>query len=385
MIATGSQDKTVKLWNSTDLSLKGTLKGHKRGIWDCQFSTHDRVLATCSGDKTVKLWSLGDYSCVRTFQGHSAGALRVRFLSGGLQLMSCDAEGLVRLWNIRSNECVFTIDAHDDRIWALDLEDGMLVTGGGDSQLKMFKDTTKELEEQTREEEELNILKEQKLANHLRYKEYEQALDIAIDMDKPRQVLKVLVAITENDLSKGVDALHTLQNHVKKWSMDRVTKILKYCREWNTRARNSHISMLTVKAIVTSFPIDELARVDGLATVLSGIAPYAERHFERIDKLHTNSFLIDFALSSMGDLKEESEEFAQWERSSKFVLPPKQFDGRVQIGGKDIVGFKETRKNQDSEEDSDYDLSDEESVLTVGESDSNESESEDSSDESDSD
>jgi U3 small nucleolar RNA-associated protein 13 len=98
LIATGSQDKTVKLWNSNDLGLVGTLQGHKRGIWDCQFSSHDRVLATSSGDKTVKLWSLSDYSCLRTFQGHATAALRVRFLSGGLQLISSDSEGLMRLW-----------------------------------------------------------------------------------------------------------------------------------------------------------------------------------------------------------------------------------------------------------------------------------------------
>lgn len=370
LIATGSQDKTVKLWNSTNLSLMGTLKGHKRGIWDCQFSLHDRVIATCSGDKTVKLWSLGDFSCVRTFQGHSAGALRVRFLSGGLQLMSCDAEGLIRLWNIRSNECAFTMDAHDDRIWALDLEDGLLVTGGADSRLKMFRDTTKELELQVREEEEQNILKEQKLANHLRFKEYGQALDIALDMDKPRQVLKVLVAMVENDLSNGKDALVTLKSHVTNWAMTRVSQILKYCREWNTRARNSHISMLTVKAIVTSFAADELALVDGLADILSGIAPYAERHFERIDKLHANSYLIDFALLTMGNLDGDNDEYLEWEKSSKLVLPPKVIDGRVQIGGKDIVGFREAEsEDEDSTSDSD--------VLTVGESDSEDS-SEDS-------
>jgi hypothetical protein len=35
------------------------------------------------------------------------------------------------------------------------------------------------------------IMMEQKLANHLRYKEYEQALEIALELEKPRQALKV--------------------------------------------------------------------------------------------------------------------------------------------------------------------------------------------------
>jgi hypothetical protein len=34
LIAMGLQDKTVELWQSTDLSLKATLKGYRRGIWD---------------------------------------------------------------------------------------------------------------------------------------------------------------------------------------------------------------------------------------------------------------------------------------------------------------------------------------------------------------
>ena len=86
LIATGSQDKQVKLWRSTDLALHGTLKGHKRGVWDCQFAPHDRLVATASGDRTLKLWSTTDCNCIRTFQGHMAGVLRVRFLGSGLQV-----------------------------------------------------------------------------------------------------------------------------------------------------------------------------------------------------------------------------------------------------------------------------------------------------------
>lgn len=65
MVATGSQDKTVKLWRAVDLAPVATLKGHRRGVWDCQFSPFDRVIATASGDHSIKLWSLSDFACVR--------------------------------------------------------------------------------------------------------------------------------------------------------------------------------------------------------------------------------------------------------------------------------------------------------------------------------
>jgi WD40 repeat protein len=63
VIASGSQDKTAKLWNAADLAPLGTLRGHKRGIWSLSFSPSDAVLATCSADKTIRLWSLRDNSC----------------------------------------------------------------------------------------------------------------------------------------------------------------------------------------------------------------------------------------------------------------------------------------------------------------------------------
>ena len=41
LIATSSQDKSIKLWEAASLSLKGTLSGHKKGVWDIQFSPTD--------------------------------------------------------------------------------------------------------------------------------------------------------------------------------------------------------------------------------------------------------------------------------------------------------------------------------------------------------
>lgn len=384
LVATGSQDRTVKLWNSSDLSLRGTIRGHKRGVWDCQFSPFDRVLATCSGDRTVKLWSLSDLSCVRTFQGHAASTLRVRFLSGGLQLMSSGADGLVKLWTIRTNECEATMDGHNDKVWALDLhQDGTtFVSGGADSRIIVWNDTTKELEDAKRDEEEKNILMEQRLSNHLRFKEYEKALEIALELDKPRQALKVLTAIIENDIQKGQNSMSTLKEHFQSWPMSRTTQVLRYCRDWNTRARNSHVAMLTVKAIVCSIPAQTLAAADGIPELMAGIMPYAERHFQRLDKLYTSSYLIDYTLMSMGNMDDSiAEDYSTWEanQDKKLVLPPTQVDGKIQVGGTVAVGA--IKKKQLQGEGSDND-DEKEEVITVGES---ESESESSSSDSDSD
>jgi U3 small nucleolar RNA-associated protein 13 len=65
MFATGSQDKSVKLWNCEDGQLLGELKGHRRGVWCVRFSPVEQLIASASGDKTIKLWSTSDYSCLK--------------------------------------------------------------------------------------------------------------------------------------------------------------------------------------------------------------------------------------------------------------------------------------------------------------------------------
>lgn len=125
-LASGSQDRTAKIFEIThasssssargELKLLGICKGHKRGVWCVRFGRTERVLATGSGDKTVKLWSLDDFSCVKTFEGHTNSVLRIDFLTAGMQMISTASDGLVKLWNVKEEECVATMDNHEDKV-----------------------------------------------------------------------------------------------------------------------------------------------------------------------------------------------------------------------------------------------------------------------------
>jgi U3 small nucleolar RNA-associated protein 13 len=127
----------------------------------------------------------------------------VRFLSTGLQLVSSGADGLIKLWTIRTNECETTMDGHSDKVWALDLAYGgnvstrkdLLVSGGADSRIVVWEDTTAQQEAEAHAQRAENVLLDQQMANHLRHKEFEKALEIALTMNKPLQTQKVLTAL----------------------------------------------------------------------------------------------------------------------------------------------------------------------------------------------
>eukprot|EP00462_Mataza_sp_D1_P021427 CAMPEP_0175148638 /NCGR_PEP_ID=MMETSP0087-20121206/16750_1 /TAXON_ID=136419 /ORGANISM="Unknown Unknown, Strain D1" /LENGTH=700 /DNA_ID=CAMNT_0016434143 /DNA_START=49 /DNA_END=2147 /DNA_ORIENTATION=- len=191
LVASGSQDRTIKLWQAPGLEAVATLKGHRRGVWALQFSPVDKVLVSSSGDKTIKIWSVTDHTCLRTFQGHTATVLRVSFLNKGMQLVSAGADAVVKLWNIKNGECVNSFDsAHEEKIWAMSLtkDQTRLVTGGLDSTLNIWTDITAEEEEEALKHKQHRAQKEQKLSNSLRKQRYCEAVALCIELDQPRKL-----------------------------------------------------------------------------------------------------------------------------------------------------------------------------------------------------
>lgn len=299
LLASGSQDRTAKLWSLAGegrVGLLGVFRGHRRGVWAVCFSPVDQVLATSSADGTTKLWSLQDFSCLKTFEGHDASVLKVVFVSRGTQLLSSGSDGLVKLWTIKTNECVKTLDAHQDKVWGLHAtrKDDKMVTGSADSNITVWVDVTEvELaEEQAKQEDQ--ILKQQELSNLLHEKKYLKALGLAISLDQPHTVLSVIKAIRQ-----GEDSRELLEKMVLKLRQDQKESILRYCVVWNTNARNCHDAQAVLQVLLTHLPPEELLQYQGARTHLEGLIPYTERHMQRIGHLLQASMFLNYMWQNM--------------------------------------------------------------------------------------
>lgn len=306
LVASASQDKSVKVWHAHGLTLAGVCRGHKRGVWAINFSPVDQCLASASGDKTIKLWSMKDFSCLKTFEGHTASVLNVAFLTAGMQLMSTGADGLVKLWTIKSNECVVTMDNHRDKVWALDVlpDSSEVLTGGADSNIHLWMDVTEAEELKEVESHEAVVLKTQTLHNLLASRRFKEAVTVAFDLSHPHKLYSIFKSMIEglNSEDKVVsadDEIAALGSIVSDLTDDMLMKLLKWTRDWNTNAKTSQMAQLILSAVLRTLPPARLTSLPGLKTVLEGLMAYTTRHFNRLDRLMQKSYLVDFTITSM--------------------------------------------------------------------------------------
>ncbi|XP_054614902.1 transducin beta-like protein 3 [Dunckerocampus dactyliophorus] len=299
LLASGSQDRTAKLWSLAgegSIGLLGVFRGHRRGVWAVCFSPVDQVLATSSADGTSKLWGLQDFSCLKTFEGHDASVLKVIFVSRGTQLLSSGSDGLVKLWTIKTNECVKTFDAHQDKVWGLhgSHKDDKLVTGSADSNITVWMDVTEaELaEEQAKQEDQ--IMKQQELSNLLHEKKYLKALGLAISLDQPHTVLSVIKEIRQDQ-----DSYELLEKTVLKLRPDQKESLLRYCSVWNTNAKNCLDAQAVLRVLLTHLPPEEMLQYQGARTHLEALIPYTERHMQRIGRLLQASMFLNYMWQKM--------------------------------------------------------------------------------------
>ncbi|KAJ9089192.1 U3 small nucleolar RNA-associated protein 13 [Entomophthora muscae] len=301
--ATGSHDKTAKLWNTEDGSLVGTFKGHKRGVWSVMFSPTEPLLATASGDKTIKLWNVSDLTCVKTFEGHTNSVLSVLFLSGGRQLMSSGSDGLVKLWDIKTNQCSSTLDNHTEKVWALTNtpDETRVVSGAADATISFWKDHTQEENDLRREETEERILKEQELANRLHAKDYVGAFRLCLALQHPGKLLHLLGVIAESRAQddKSVTGDPRVDDIFATMDMERVKQVLEYIKVWNTNGRHAHLAQNVLHLILRHKDASDLNEVPGVKEILTALIPYTQRHYAKLDQLITQSFLIDYTLEAM--------------------------------------------------------------------------------------
>ncbi|AVH62652.1 MULTISPECIES: serine/threonine-protein kinase [unclassified Nostoc] len=141
LVASGSNDYTIKLWQIYTGRNIYTLTGHSFFINCIAFSHDGETIASGSGDNTIKLWHVNTGREIRTLIGHSDSVWSIAFSQDRQFIASGSWDNTIKLWHLHSGREISTLTGHSSyvRCVAFSPDGQTLVSGSDDDTIKIWR------------------------------------------------------------------------------------------------------------------------------------------------------------------------------------------------------------------------------------------------------
>ncbi len=112
----GSQDRSLIIWDIETLEIIKTLRGHDRGVLCCTVSADGSWLASGDTGGRLVLWNLHTFKPLRSFTAHVDAVLCCALNRGGDILLSGAADEAARIWHLNEAQPPVELAGHTDEV-----------------------------------------------------------------------------------------------------------------------------------------------------------------------------------------------------------------------------------------------------------------------------
>jgi WD40 repeat protein len=119
LLASGSHDQVIKLWDVTRAKLCAALQGHTGPVRAVAFSPDGQLLASGGDDQAVRVWEVDTTQQRFDLQKHTGPIRALAFSADGKTLASISYDQAIRLWDVAEGAERGTLQGHRDRVLAL--------------------------------------------------------------------------------------------------------------------------------------------------------------------------------------------------------------------------------------------------------------------------
>lgn len=147
LVASGSDDNTIKIWDVATGAQLRTLTGHTKGVNAVTFSPDSRLLASGSNDDTARIWDVSTGKLLHTLTKHSMPVKSVAINRDGTVLATSSIDKLIVLWDLQSGKEIRTLVGHGGNVSSVAFgPDGKtLASSSWDKTVKLWNTSTGEV------------------------------------------------------------------------------------------------------------------------------------------------------------------------------------------------------------------------------------------------
>ena len=146
ILASGSDDRTVTLWNLKTGKKIFTFIGQAQEVYSVAISPDSKTLVSGSFDQKITSWNLRKNEFIRTFfylnspYSHSGFVYSVAFSPDGKIIASGSADKTIRLWNGYGGKLIRTINGHSDAVLsvAISPDSQTIASGSADKTIRLW-------------------------------------------------------------------------------------------------------------------------------------------------------------------------------------------------------------------------------------------------------
>jgi WD40 repeat protein/tRNA A-37 threonylcarbamoyl transferase component Bud32 len=146
LLASGSADRSIKLWDTSSGKEVRTLTGHTDRVTSVAFSPDGKRLASGSADRTVKLWDTATGQELLSLASHTARVNCVAFSPVGRHIAGGSEGGSVHVWDAHTGQTITKFQQHADGVCGVAFNpDGTRLASASRTGIKVWMPLTGEV------------------------------------------------------------------------------------------------------------------------------------------------------------------------------------------------------------------------------------------------
>ncbi|XP_033112775.1 WD repeat-containing protein 3-like [Anneissia japonica] len=139
LLAVGYADGSIQLFDLSSGDPSITFNGHKSSVSTLAFDGAGLTLASGSKDTDVILWDIVNESGLYRLKGHKGIVTKCQFMKTKNILITSSKDTFIKFWDLDTQHCFKTLVGHRTEVWDfICLNDSKLITGCGDSELRVW-------------------------------------------------------------------------------------------------------------------------------------------------------------------------------------------------------------------------------------------------------